>query len=127
MLQKNAAECVAEMLACQVRPDKKLVEEKEEVACEEKQHAEEAAEEKHKHEEEEAMTKKATEAKAAWERCEQEEAKAQVTRYEAHAKMVVPMGEPIVGLGSDSEIESRVRFLGVTDLVSEENYLFFVS
>ena len=103
------------MLTHQARLDKELAEVKEEVACKEKQHRGEEA----------AATKKATEAKAAQERRKQEEAKVWVARYEAHVKMLVPTGEPIVALGSDSDIESGVRLLGVTNLVSEENYLFF--
>jgi len=48
-----------------------------------------------------------------------------IAKYEARAKMLVPTGEPIVALGSDSEIESRVRLLEVTDLVSEASLSFF--
>ena len=73
-----------------------------------------------------AARKKAAEAKAAWERCdqeaawerrEQEEVKAQVTRCEAHAKTLVLVGEPIVMLDLGSDIEPGVGLLGVTNLV----------
>ena len=37
--------------------------------------------------------------------------------------MLAPAGEPILALDSDLEIESGVRLLGVTDLVSK---MFFV-
>ena len=63
---------------------------------------------------------------AAWERHEQAEAKARVARYEACAKTLVPAGEPILALDSDSEIEPGVRLLGVTNLVSDLFYCIFV-
>ena len=90
---------------------------KEEVAHKEKQRVEEAVWDKWKHKEEAAARKKkAAEAKAVWERCKQQDAKAQVTHYEAWAKTLVPEGEPIRALDSDSE--SGVSLLAVTDLVS---------
>ena len=66
-----------------------------------------------------AKKKKAAEAKAARERREEAEARARVARYKARAKTLVSAGELILALDSDSEIESGVRLLGVTDLVSD--------
>ena len=63
--------------------------------------------------------KKASEAKAVQERREEAEAKAQVTRYEAHAKTLVPVGELILALDLELDIEPGVRLLGVTNLVSD--------
>ena len=63
------------------------------------------------------------EAEAVWEKHEQEKAKAQVAKCEACAKTLVPVGEPIVALGLDSE--SGVSILGVTDLVSNVCYFYF--
>ena len=120
MPPKSAMDCITEMKACQAQLDRELKQVQDEANHEEKQHVEEAAWEKWRREEEAAVRKKkATEAEAARERCEQEEARTWVARYEACMKMLVPLGEPIVALGSDLDIESGVRLLGVTDLVCE--------
>ena len=113
MLPKCTAEHVTKMKVCQVQFNKELAEAQEEADREERQHAEEVA----------AKKKKAAEVKAAQERHEREEAKAWVARCEAHMKMLVPVGEPIMALGSDSDIEPGVRLLGVTNLVSK---IFFL-
>ena len=47
-----------------------------------------------------------------------------IMEYEARIKAKVPAGELIVAPGSDSDVGSRVSFLGVTSLVSKDSPLF---
>ena len=86
MLPKNAAERLTNMKAYQAQLNQELKEVQEEADHKENQHAEEVVWEKQKHEEEVAMKKKVVEAKAAWEECEQEKVRVQVTQYKAREK-----------------------------------------
>ena len=87
------------MKAWQAQLDEELRQAQEKADWEEKECAEVAHQEWEQLAKEAAGRKKAAEAKAAQERCEQEAVKAWVAKCEACAKMLIPAGEPIMAVG----------------------------
>ena len=107
MPQKTAAEHITEMKVQQPQFNKELAEVQEEVACEEKQHAEEVAVKKKKERKEHERCNV---------ECKQEE-ELTVAKYEAEAKAWAKAGESL--RGSDASLDTEVRIMGVTTKVSD--------